>query len=43
MSEYTDEKNNTYHIKNTVLLTAEEKEQVENKIVEALYRVFKQK
>lgn len=43
MIEYTDEKNNTYNIKNTVLLTAEEKEQAENEIVEALYKIFTQK
>lgn len=41
MSEYTDAKNNTYKITNTVLLlTAEEKEQAENEIVEELYKIF---
>lgn len=43
MSEYTDAKNNTYKIINTVLLTAEEKEQAENEIVEELYKIFTRK
>ena len=43
MSEYTDAKNNTYKITNTVLLTAEEKEQTENEIVEELYKIFTRK
>ena len=43
MSEYTDEKNNTYKITNTVLLTSEEKEQIENEIVEELYKIFTRK
>lgn len=43
MSEYTDAKNNTYTITNTVLLTAEEKEQTENEIVEELYKIFTRK
>lgn len=43
MSEYTDEKNNTYKITNTVHLTPEEKEQAENEIVEELYKIFTQK
>lgn len=40
MSEYTDSKNNTYKITNTVRLTEEEKEQTENEIVEELYKIF---
>lgn len=43
MSEYTDAKNNTYTITNIVLLTAEEKEQAENEIVEELYKIFTRK
>ena len=43
MSEYTDAKNNTYTIINTVLLTAEEKEQAENEIVEELHKIFSRK
>ena len=43
MSEYTDAKNKTYKITNTVLLTAEEKEQAENEIVEELYKIFTRK
>ncbi len=43
MSEYTDIKNNTYKITNTVLLTGEEKEQAENEIVEELYKIFARK
>ena len=43
MSEYTDAKNNTYKITNTVPLTQEEKEQAENEIVEELYKIFSQK
>lgn len=43
MSEYTDIKNNTYMITNTVLLTGEEKEQAENEIVEELYKIFARK
>lgn len=43
MSEYTDAKNNTYKITNTVLLTAKEKEQAENEIVEELYKIFTRK
>ncbi len=43
MSEYTDTKNNTYKITNTVLLTEEEKEQAENEIVEELYKIFTRK
>ena len=43
MSEYTDKKNNTYKITNTVLLTEEEKEKAENEIVEELYMIFTKK
>lgn len=43
MSEYTDTKNNTYKITNTVLLTEEEKEKAENEIVEELYMIFTKK
>lgn len=43
MSEYTDAKNHTYKITNTVLLTAEGKKQAENEIVEALYKIFTHK
>lgn len=43
MSEYTDSKNNTYKITNTVRLTEEEKEQAENEIVEELYKIFSSK
>ena len=43
MSEYTDIKNNTYMITNTVLLTEEEREHAENEIVEELYKIFARK
>lgn len=43
MSEYKDKKGNTYTITNTVLLPPEEKERIENEIVEELYRIFTQK
>ena len=41
MCEYTDIKNNTYIITNTLLLSEEEKEQAEKEIVEELYKIFK--
>ena len=42
MSEYTDLKGNTHEIISTIL-TAEEKEQAENEIVEQLYEIFTRK
>lgn len=43
MSEYTDAKNNTYKITNTVLLSGENREETKNKIVEDLYKIFTRK
>lgn len=43
MSEYTDEKGNTMQITNTVVLTEEEKECLENEIIEQLYKIFTHK
>lgn len=42
MTEYTDIKNNTYKITHTVILS-DDKEHTENKIVEALYKIFMNK
>ena len=42
MSEYTDLKGNTHEIISRIL-TAEEKEQAENEIVEQLYEIFTRK
>ena len=43
MTEYTDAKGNIHEITNTVLLTSEEKERIENEIVEQLYELFTRK
>lgn len=43
MSEYTDIKGNIHEIKNTVLLTDEEKARLEDEIVEQLYQIFTSK
>jgi len=43
MSEYTDIKKNTYEVTQTVIPSDKEKEEMENEIVEALYRIFTQK
>ena len=39
MSEYTDLKGNIHEITNTVL-TSEDKERMENEVVEQLYEIF---
>ena len=43
MLEFTDVKGNTYEITNTVLMTDEDKERLENEIVEQLYEIFTHK
>jgi len=43
MSEYTDVKGNVHRITNTVLLSDEEKQQLEDEIVEQLYEIFTRK
>lgn len=43
MKEYTDIKNNTRKITHTTLYSAEEKQELENKIVEELYKIFTKK
>ena len=40
MSEYTDLKGNRHEVKNTVLISSEEKTQIEEEIVEKLYEIF---
>ena len=42
MSEYTDVKGNTHEVTN-IVLSAGEKEQIENEIVEQLYEIFTRK
>ena len=42
MSEYTDLKGNIHEITNTVL-TSDDKERIENEIVEQLYEIFTRK
>ncbi len=43
MSEYTDIKQHTYTVLQTVLVTKEEKKEREKEILEALYRIFLKK
>ena len=43
MSEYTDVKGNTHEITNTVLMNDDDKERLENEIVEQLYDIFTHK
>ena len=43
MSEYTDVQGNTHEIINTVLVSDDEKERLENEIVEQLYEIFTRK
>lgn len=43
MSEYTDIKGDVHQITNTVLLTDEEREHLENEIVAQLYEIFTRK
>lgn len=43
MSEYTDMKNNTYRIIQHIHSSTNNKEQLENEIVEELYNIFASK
>ena len=43
MSEYTDLKGNIHEITNTVLTSDDEKERIENEVVEQLYEIFTRK
>ena len=43
MSEYTDLKGNIHEITNTVLASDDEKERMENEVVEQLYEIFTRK
>ena len=40
-TEYTDISNKTKKVKHSVVLNAEQKKQLEEQIVEELYRIFK--
>ena len=39
-SEYSDCKSNTHKVKHSVIFTEKEKRELEDKIVEDLYRIF---
>ena len=43
MEEYIDVKGNTHEVTNTVLLTDDDRERIENEIVEQLYEIFMHK
>ena len=43
MEEYIDIRGNTHEITNTVLLTDDERERIENEIAEQLYQIFMRK